>query len=98
SGPVTLSMSPDGRYLAIGNPNVPSPAAYSPTKGYTQSVTVYRNGRALTQVREWHQSGTPIWDGDHLLLAGFGPTGRIQVADASGRVVGSWSLGSARDL
>lgn len=89
ASPVALSISPDGRYLAIGNYN--GGTAANPSALDVQAVSVYRNGRTVTPVSVWHQDGTPVWDGDRLLLAGTDVAGRhLEITEAGGRVLKSW--------
>ena len=86
--PAPLTISPDGRYLAMFDGN---PASVSSVNRPGPDVWVYRNGPRLTQVGKFEARGIPIWSGDELLL--IGDNGRaVQAVTPGGQVLGSWPV------
>jgi WD40 repeat protein len=88
--PAPLTVSPDGRYLAMLDGN---PASVSSINRPGIRVWVYRNGPRLTQVETSKAAGAPIWSGDELVLIGAADDGHsVQAVNAAGRVLGSWPV------
>jgi WD40 repeat protein len=88
---VRIAMSPDDRYLAIADGNLePGAANMSPNGQILPVVSLYRNGPTVTRVRQWEQSGAPVWSGDQLLLVSLSASEGVQVARAGGPVLASW--------
>ena len=86
--PAPLTISPDGRYLAMIDGN---PGSVSSINRPGPNVWVYRNGPKLTQAGKFEAPGIPIWSGDELLL--IDDNGRsVKAVTPRGQVLGSWQV------
>jgi hypothetical protein len=89
--PDPLAMSPDGRYLAIGDVNNTSPTLTPASEN--ARLCIFCNGPAITAAEKEHLHGTAVWYGDHLLQAGTSQAGtRIEASSANDVVLGSWPM------
>jgi hypothetical protein len=88
--PDSLSISPDGRYLAVQDVNSPVPTM-SPV---IPRLDILRTGPAVTaSVTGAPDIGMPVWSADQLLGIWIDQPGSlVEVKNQSGTVLGSWPL------
>src|SRR6185437_2272398 len=93
SGPAELAVSPDGRYLAISDPNLePGEANAGPGGQPLPVLSEYRLGAVgITRVGRWEQQqpADPVWSGDQLLLVGFS-TSNVVISRPGGTAIASF--------
>jgi WD40 repeat protein len=97
SGPAELAVSPDGRYLAIFDPNMEpgeANAGPGPNPQPLPVLTEYRlEAASITRVGRWEgqQYADPVWSGDQLVLVGFnGNDGDIVISRPDGTAIASF--------
>lgn len=88
-GPDSLTMSPDGRSLAIVDVNNATPTLTPASENSRLFIVHVGSAGAAAEQRPLY--GIPVWSGDGLLQAGVGQAGAlVEIRGADGALLGSW--------